>query len=311
MAKRRKKIGLPPGSVIFTGNRKVETAYIHYLQYDSDSFTDQSYDTKNDIIINESPDEKVDWYDIRGLHDTDLITALGKLFQIHPLIQEDVVDIYQRPKFEQYSSGNLFIIRAFHLDKNELKVRTEQVSLFFKTGLVISFQESDTDLFQPIRERIRTSAGRIRNKGADYLVYSLLDNTVDHYYYVLDSIGELIEKVEDDLLEDPDHTIKSRIHNLKKELLIVRKSILSLRESLSQFSKSDSQFIASDTILYIRDLYDHVVQLLDTVENYRDLLNGLQDLYLSEISFKMNKVMQILTIITTIFVPLSFLAGLY
>jgi len=309
--RKRKKIGLPPGSVIFTGSQKVEQVFIHYLQYDQEHLIEDSFDNHKSIIINPSPDEKVDWYDIRGLHDTQLIELLGKTFDIHTLVLEDIADTYQRPKFEEYVKGNFIVLRALAFDKEKLEIKTEQIALYFKKGFLISFQEDATDLFETVRKRVKSGRGRIRNRGADYLTYALLDNIVDNYYVVLDDVEQVIEILEDKLLTDPDDTIKQRIHHLKKELLVVRKSISPLREAIGQFSKSDSPLIEESSQMFVRDLYDHTVQIMDMVETYRDMLNSLQDLYLSEISLKMNQVMQVLAVITTIFVPLSFLAGLY
>lgn len=309
--KKRKKIGLPPGSIIFTGNQKVEKVFIHYLQYDPENLTEAAFDSHREVRFNPSLDETVDWYDIRGLHDTELIELLGKTFNIHTLVLEDVADTHQRPKFEEYANGNFIVLRALAFDKEKLEVKTEQVALYFRKGLLISFQEAATDLFQIVRHRIQTGRGRIKNRGADYLCYALLDNIVDNYYVVLDEVEEVIETLEDKLLADPDDTIKERIHHLKKELLVMRKSIAPLREAISQFSKSESLLIEDSSQMFVRDLYDHTIQIMDMVETYRDMLNSLQDLYLSEISLRMNQVMQVLAVITTIFVPLSFLAGLY
>lgn len=311
MKKHRKKIGLPPGSVVFTGSKKVEQIFVHYLQYDANDLTEKTFDNHEQIIVDDSPDEKVDWYDMRGLHDTQLIEFLGQKFKIHPLILEDIADIHQRPKFEEYDNGNFIIFKALRFDKENLKIQTEHVALYFCKGLIFTFQETASDLFSQIRQRIQNSHGRVRKRGADYLAYTLLDVIADQYFVVLEDVETVIEKLEDDLLHQPDNSIKERIHHLKKELLIVRKSIAPLREAVSRFVKSESNFIEDNTTLFIQDLYDHLIQIIDMVETYRDVLNGLQDLYLSEISFRMNQVMQVLTIITTIFVPLSFLAGLY
>ena len=309
--RRIKQSGLPPGSVIFTGHKKIDKVLIEYLQYDSASLSEKSLDNQENIIFYQSPDEQVDWYDIRGLHDTTLLESIGETFSIHPLVLEDIADINQRPKFEDYETGIFIIIRALEFDEKEFKIKTEQLALFFRKGLLFSFQERETDIFAPIRHRIKAKYGKIRSRGADYLAYALLDAVTDNYFHVLDKVEEVIEDIEDGLLNKPDNNLKSRIHNLKKELLIIRKSISPLREAISRFSKSENENIDESTLLYVRDLYDHTIQVMDMVENYRDVINGLQDLYISEISFKMNQVMQVLTVVTTIFVPLSFLTGLY
>ncbi|MEL6924989.1 MAG: magnesium/cobalt transporter CorA [Bacteroidota bacterium] len=310
MAKRN-KLGLVPGSVVYTGNQQVEKVLMHYLQYDEQHIEEHVFDSHQDATLHESADEEVDWYDLRGLHDTELLKVIGKQFTIHPLVMEDVADIYQRPKFEEYENGIFVIIRALYFDKTKVEIKTEQVAIFFNRGLLLSFQETDSDLFEEVRHRLQTGRGRIRKRGADYLCYALLDNIVDHYYVVFEEVEEVIENLEEQLLDQPDSSMKQRIHQLKKELLTARKSISPLREAVSRFSKSENELIQDNTTVFTRDLYDHTIQIMDMVESYRDMLNGLQDLYLSEISFRMNQVMQVLTIITTIFVPLSFLAGLY
>lgn len=307
----RKKSGMPPGSVVFVGNRKVEKIQIHYLQYDAEKISDEVFDNQNEVVFKPSLEENVDWYDVRGLHDTELIESLGKTFQIHSLVLEDVVHTYQRPKFEEYENGNFIVFRALRFDHEKMEVKTEQIAVFFRKGLLLSFQENETDLFESVRNRVNAGKGKVRQKGADYLVYALIDSVVDNYFLVLDEVQEYIEEIESKLLKTPEATNKEEIHFLKKELLTMRKSVAPLREAISRFSKSDSEFIEENTQMYIRDLYDHTIQITDLVETYRDVLNGLHDLYISEISMQMNKVMQVLTIITTIFVPLGFLAGLY
>ncbi len=306
----RKKAGAPPGSIIFTGSQKVEQVHVHYLQYNKQAISEAHWDKASTITFRSSEIEQIDWYDIRGLHDTQLIESLGSHFAIHNLILEDIVDINQRPKFEEYDNDIFIIIRALAWDKDGF-IKTEQVGIFFREGLVLSFQEDETDLFAAVRDRLLRARGRIREQKADYLGYALLDNIVDNYYVVLDELEVKIEQLEDAILTNPEQSVKAQIHLLKKELLTIRKSIAPLREAISRFTKSESPLIAERTKLFLRDLYDHTVQIMDTVETYRDLLNGVQDLYLSEISFKMNQVMQVLTVITSIFVPLSFLTGLY
>ena len=310
-AKPKRKIGLPPGAVIFTGDQKVEQVITHFLQYNSDTLIEKELNTKSGVELQPSAENLVDWYDIRGLHDTEYIQELGKMFDIHPLIQEDIADIHNRPKYEEYGNGIFVVLKALNFNQKTASIEMEQIGIYFTAGFVISFQETASDLFSLVRKRINSGRGRIREKGADYLAYALIDAIVDQYYVVVEMIESHIEGIEEDLLESSDHTIKERIHLQKRELLAMRKSLAPLREAISKFSKSDSNIIAESTSLFIMDLYDHTIQILDMVDSYRDALNGLQDLHLSEITFKMNQVMQVLTVITTIFVPLSFLTGLY
>jgi magnesium transporter len=311
MSNRRKKIGLAPGSVIFTGNRKVDKVFIHYMQYDEENIIEKEIDSHSKNILNASPIDKIDWYDVRGMHDTKLIELLGKTFSIHPIVLENIVDVHQRPKYEEYDKGNFITLRSLSFDKNEIEVKKEHVALYFNEGFIITFQETESDLFEAVRKRILSSSGRIRQRGSDYLAYALVDSIVDNYYIVLEEMEEVIENLEEKMLTGQDIKDKTKIHNLKKELLIIRKSIAPLREAIGQFSKTESIFVQNNSLVFIRDLYEHTVQIMDTIDSSRDILNGLQDLFISEISFKMNKVMQLLTLISVIFIPLTFLAGIY
>lgn len=313
MAKRikKRKAGLPPGSIIYTGSHKVDKVFLNYLKYDPEHLTEEVLDNHDQIILAESDDTFVDWYDVRGLQDIELIGAIGKIFKIHDLILEDTVDINQRPKYEDFPNGIFIIIKAISFDNERCEMEPEQVALYFRKGLIITFQENKTDLFSSIRERINLSNGKIRTNGADYLAYALIDSIVDNYFAVLDDIEDRIDNIEDKIANGNHDGIKEEIHHLKRSLIKVRKLVSPLREALSRFTKSDSPHIKESSLHYIRDVNDHTIQIMDMIDTYRDLLNGLQDLYLSEISMKMNQVMQVLTIITTIFVPLSFMAGLY
>lgn len=307
----KRKIGLPPGSVVFTGNQRVEKVQIHHLQYNSTEFEEKILKNHSEIIFNESQEGTIDWYDIRGIHDTTLIEKIGLAFGLHTLILEDIVDTQQRPKFEEYEKGVILILKALSFDATSKKIRIEQIALYFRKGLLLTFQEDHSDIFLAVRQRVYVGKGKIRRRESDYLAYALTDVLVDNYFYILERIEQEIEILEDNLLVTPDASSKEAIHHLRKEAIKIRKSIAPLREAISRFGKSESEFIADSTEIFIRDLHDHTIQIMDRIDTYRDLLNGLQDLYLSEISFKMNQVMQVLTIITTIFVPLSFLVGLY
>jgi len=306
----KRKIGLPPGSVIFIGDQRVEKVQLHHLQYNTVEFQEQLLDNQSKIIFQKS-EETIDWYDVRGIHDTTLIEQIGAAFGLHSLIVEDIVDTHQRPKFEEYEKGVILILKALNFDTVTKKIAIEQIGIYFRKGLLLTFQEDHSDIFLAVRQRIHVGKGKIRQREADYLAYALLDVLVDNYFYVLEQVEQEIETLEDNLLITPDASSKESIHYLKKEIIKIRKSVAPLREAISRFSKSESEFIEESTGVFIRDLHDHTIQVMDRIDTYRDILNGLQDLYLSEISFKMNQVMQVLTIITTIFVPLSFLTGLY
>jgi len=307
--RKRANTGLPPGSLVFTGQKRQETTSVTLMQYNQEGVIEEQ--TVIDRIPEPKTGEHLSWYDIRGLHDVELIKELGERYQVHPLVLEDIVDTKQRPKFEEYENGLFLIVQAMQFDTEQLEIKTEQVSIFLSDKLVLSFQEDDTDLFPSIRDRINSGRGKIKKRGADYLAYALVDNIVDDYYIVMDQLEEVLDLLEERILSNPGKNNKEKIHTLKLQSIYLRKMVTPLREAVSRFAKTESTFLAEGTNIFIRDLYDHCVQIIDTIESYRDVMSGLYDLYLSEISLKMNNVMQVLTIISTIFIPLTFLAGIY
>lgn len=276
---RHKKVGLPPGSVVFTGEQKVEETRVHFLQYTPDALEELKIDKLHELAPHIMDDHDVDWVDLCGLHDTALIEEIGKTFQIHSLILEDVADINQRPKYEEYDLGHFLLLHALSYDRENSKVHSEQVSFYFGKGFMVSFQETATDLFEGVRHRLRNKYGKIRNKKSDYLCYALADTIVDHYYVVMEEIADDIQDIEDMIMDDQHEHIKLRIHQLKKELIKIKKSISPLREAINHFSKSEGRAMEQTTVMYLRDLYDHIIFLMEMVETYRDVLHGLQDLY--------------------------------
>ncbi len=311
MSKQKKNTGLPPGSIVFTGKRKVEQVSIHYTEYNEQLLQERSLSSTRPNFVYKLNDHLVQWYDIKGLHDEGLIAKIGKTFQVNLLFLEDIVDTAQRPKFEETEQGFFLIAKSLTFSKEHHVIKPEQIGMYAGKGFALTFQETESDLFLKIRDRLRTHSSRIRKQGADYLVYSLLDWIVDNYFLVLEDIQSSIEQLEEEILQHPSPEHKSTIHQIRRSLIKTRKAIAPLREAISKFAKSDSELISQSTTHYLRDLQDHTIQLVDSIDTNREMLNSLQDLYLSEISFKMNQVMQVLTIITTIFVPLSFLVGLY
>ncbi len=304
-----KTFGLAPGTLVFTGKEKVDNPVVHHLQYNDDSIKETEY--LNEIIHAKKNDLTVDWYDMRGIHDTDAIQKIGVDLQIHPLFLEDVVDIHQRPKFEEYPKGILFLLKSFSYNTNTHSIHPEQISIYFDNHTLISFQEDETDVFKNVRQRLQLKKGKIRGTQTDYLAFALADEVIDNYFLILEKVTDEIQILENNILEGPSENLKFSIHHLRKQIILFRKHISPLREAVSRFSKSDNEFIYDSTLIFLRDLNDHTIQILDMVDSQRDILNGLQDLYLSEISNRMNQIMKVLTIITTIFVPLSFLAGIY
>ncbi len=300
-----------PGSVVFRGNKKVEKVQIHKLSYSASNLKESLLDNHSQLVLSESNEDTIDWYDIRGLHDIELIKAFGENFDIHPLILDEVTDTLRRPKFKEYKKGIFVIVRALTYNEEEREIQTEQVAIYLRKGLVISFQEGASDLFAPIRDRIQNAEGKVRNSAADYLCYALIDDIVDQYFVLLEDIEESINEIEEEIAAGTDEQSLEKIHGLKREMIKVKKNISPLREAISRFVRSENPIIKESSLPYIRDLNDHTIQVMDMVETYRDTMTGLQDLYMSTISYKINQVMKFLTIITTIFVPLSFLAALY
>ncbi len=309
LPKRPRKTGLPPGSLVFTGRKKVEETHVTLVQFNAEGQIFEQH--AKEKLPTPEEGSLVSWYDIRGLHNVELMQALGERFNIHPLVLEDVLNTQQRPKFEEHESGIFLTVQSLTFDREKLEVQMEQVSIYAGKGFVISFQEDEDDLFPAIRERIHSGRGKIKKRGADYLSYALADNVVDHYYLLLDQMEGVLDELEEEILSRPGRNSKEKIHGLKIESIMLRKMVSPLREAIGRFSKTDSPFVEETTRIFLRDLYDHTIQVMDTIDTYRDVMNGLYDLYLSEISFRMNNVIQLLTIISTIFIPLTFLAGIY
>jgi len=236
---------------------------------------------------------------------------LGKYFEVHPLVLEDIVNTGQRPKMEDFENYLFIVLKMFHYDEEADEIKTEQVSLVLGSNFVISFQEREGDVFHPIRERIRNAKGRIRKMAPDYLAYSLLDAIVDSYFIIMEKLGEEIENTEEKLVTNPTPATLQTIHNLKREMIFLRKSVWPLREVISALERGGSSLIQESTHIYLRDVYDHTIQVIDTIESFRDMVSGMLDIYLSSISNRMNEVMTVLTIIATIFIPLTFIAGIY
>lgn len=306
----QKKAGSPPGTLVHIGEKKAETVRITYIDYDDQSFQEKQVKNIEECFpFKDTP--TVTWINIDGIHDTDMIEKIGKHYNLHPLILEDILNTTQRPKFEDYDN-HLFIVLKMLMPAGEKQlIQFEQVSIVVGHKFVLSFQESIGDVFEPIRDRLRNSKGRIRKMDSDYLAYALLDAVVDGCFSVLETIGDTIESMEERLAKEPTEKILRQIHSLKREMIFLRKSIWPLRELISSLQRSESGLIAQSTDVFLRDVYDHTIQVIDTVESFRDIVSGMLDLYLSSISNKMNAVMKVLTIIATIFIPLTFIAGIY
>ncbi len=310
MKKRSKKAGLPPGTLIHIGERKTEEIKITIMDYDETQFQEKEAKTFEECFPYKGR-PTVTWINVDGIHQVQTLEKLGECFELHPLTLEDILNTDQRPKIEDFGEYMYVVLKMFSYDDKSNEILIEQVSLILGANFVLSFQENVGDVFNPIRERIRSGKGKIRKMGADYLVYALLDAIVDNYFIILEKIGEQIEFLEEKLVINPVPETLNIIHKLKKEMLFFRKSVWPLREVISVLERGESQFIKGSTKIFLRDVYDHNIQIIDTIETLREMLSGMLDIYLTGISNRLNAVMKVLTIIATIFMPLTFIAGVY
>jgi magnesium transporter len=305
--KQLRKAGASPGTLIHIGEQKVDETRMTLIDYDEEHLQERVLDSIEEAFpLKDLP--TVTWINIDGLHQLDIIEKVGQHFNIHPLVLEDIVNTGQRPKTEEFED---FILKMLHYNKNSEKIGSEQFSLVLGSNFLLSFQEIQGDVFKTVRERIRKPKSRIRKAGCDYLAYALIDAIVDHYYLILEKLGENIEALEEDLLENPSPETLQTLHEMKREMIYLRKQIWPIRELINSLVKGESSLINESTGLFFRDIYDHTIQIIDTIESYRDILSGMLDIYLSTLSNKMNEVMKVLTIIATIFIPITFVAGIY
>ena len=302
--------GLSPGTLVHVGEKLVDKVKITVIDYDTENFYEKEV-AAVDECFRFRETSTVTWINIDGIHDASVIEKLGSQFGIHPLILEDIMNTSQRPKLEDMGDSIYLVVKMIEFVPECPDVSIEQMSIVFGKNFVLSFQERPGDTFDPVRERIRKGKGRIRKMGPDYLAYALLDSVVDDYFVVLERLGEQVEDLEDALISDPKRETLNRIHRLKREMIFLRKSVWPLRELISRMERAESPLIKKTTGIFLRDVYDHTIQVIDNIETFRDMLSGMLDMYLSSVSNRMNEVMKFLTIIGTIFIPLTFLAGVY
>ncbi|UCH26106.1 MAG: magnesium/cobalt transporter CorA [Trueperaceae bacterium] len=306
---RASKAGLAPGSVVYTGEVEVETVTIELFRYDEGQLTEHQVSGLEQALALREPGQ-ISWYNITGLHETELIQAFGEAFGLHPLVREDIASVGQRPKVELFEAHLFIVLRMLSLTEDG-SPQSEQLSLVLGPDYVLTFQERPGDVFAPVRERLRRGKGRMRKLGADYLAYALIDVIVDSYFSVLEHYGDTLEELEEEILREPTPHSLERVNRLRRELLFLRKSIWPLRELMGTLQREESPVVSAVVVTFLRDAYDHSIQVIDTVETFREVLSGLHDFYLTSLSFKMNEVMKVLTIIATIFIPLGFLVGVY
>ena len=306
----KKQLGQIPGSVIYTGKKDSQKLFIEAFDYNKE-FCNEIELNSIEEAFSFGLDNTITWINVNGLNHVKEIEALGANYKLHPLVMEDVVNISQRPKIDEYEDYIFIVLKMLYYDSSSTIV-SEQVSFVLGSNYIITFQEAEGDVFDSVRERIRQGRGRVRNMKADYLLYVLMDAIVDNYFHILEVLGDKIEDFETKLFDgDITEDASKEIQNLKREVLRVRRAIFPLREIVNRIEKNENTLIQNKTITYYRDIYDHLIQVSENIDIYREMTWGLMDMYMTTISNKMNEVMKVLTIMASIFIPLTFIAGIY
>ena len=308
---RKKAPGSPPGTLVYEGEERPQPVHIQVYDYGPEELVEEEVEQLERLAtFRHSP--STTWVNVDGVHDVAIVEIIGRLFDIHPLTLEDIVSPDQRPKVEEYPNYTYVVVQMMHYDHERLELITEQVSLIVKEGLVISFQESiEGDVFDPIRQRLREGSGSIRTRGADYLLYALIDVIVDYYMVVLEGMGEHIEDLEDAVLSDPSPQMVQRISGIRRKATHLRKTIWPLRDAVLALERSERSYMSKEHRVFFRDVYDHTVRTIEIIESAREVLATVTDLHVSALSFRMNEIMKVLAIIATFFLPLTFIAGVY
>lgn len=308
MNKKNSNIGLPPGTLVYNGKVTSERVKITLIEYNETEFFEKEFFDLSECMSHVKPN-MVKWINIEGIHRTELIETIGKNYDIHPLTMEDIVHVDQRSKYEEFDNYVLSIMKMISFDT---EIHAEQLSLILLDQTVLSFQEPHGgDAFDIIRNRLRQSKGRVRRMGADYLFYALIDAVVDSYFHIIEKIGDAVEEIEEEIMNNAQKNSLIKLYELKRELIFLRKQVWPMRDMINNMIRSESDFITKNTHIFLRDLLDHSTRIIDTVETYRDLLSGIMDVYLSNNSNRMNEVMKVLTIMSSIFIPVTFVAGVY
>lgn len=306
----RKPAGSAPGTISYVGKERSAPVAITRLRYGVDGAEEPCAVAVAECVP-ESVPGRVTWYTVDGVHDVDMLRAIGESFALHPLVLEDVANTSQRPKIEEFDDYVFVALKMITYNSTSSSIDAEHCSIIFGRGWALSFLEDAGDVFDPVRQRIRGGKGRIRRMKADYLAYALIDTVVDGYFSVLEQVGEHIERVEEEVVNDAKPSTLKAVHKLKRELIFLRRSVWPIREVANSLIRDETDLVAEETRIFLRDLYDHAVHTIDTVETQRDIVSGMLDVYLSSISNRMNEVMKVLTVMSTIFIPLTFLAGIY
>ena len=306
----QQKTGQPPGKLIYIGDASDAPVHISVFDYDTDHFEEKTFTNPEDCFKYKNTLTST-WINIDGVHRTDLVEKVGKHYGINTLVLEDVVNTNSRPKIDDFKEYVFVILKMLSYDRVNSSMKIEQVSLIIGKNFIISFQEDSSDLFDGIRARLRDPDSRTRRLGIDYLAYCLMDRIVDEYFLIIEAMGDELEKMEDEVSGNPSKEFLTRFNDLKHDSVYLRKSVWPLREVINYLLRNEVSLIKQEVLPYFRDLYDHTIQVIDTTETYRDLFSDMMDLYLSRLSLRMNEVMKVLTVISTIFIPLTFIVGVY
>ncbi len=306
----KRRVGLSPGSLVHVGNIKSMQTRFDLIRYKNDLFEEEQ-NVSIDSIPEKLKEDVYTWIRITGLQDTLNINKLAGLFTIHPLIIEDILNTVQRPKVEFLENAIFLTLKTLHINIDDKSLQSDQVSLMLFEKVILSFHENDLPLYEPVIERLKLPEGRLRNRGVDYLFYALTDVIVDNYYITIEATGDFIDDLEDEIFTEKSTEALESIQAVKKDLLFIKKSVYPLREALSTLIKTETKLIDPQQNRYLTDVYDHLIQIYENIESLRDLNAGLKDIYLTTLSNRMNQIMKVLTIISTIFIPLTFIVGLY
>ena len=307
---REKSDGKSPGSLIFIGDQKVDSISIRLIDYDSVSLTEKELkDIHAESHLKNTP--TVTWININGLHDIDMIKDIGQVFELHPLVMEDILNTGQRPKLEEFDDYIFIVLKMVRFDKETETILNEQLSMILGKQFLLTFQEQPREIFEPVRERIKKQMSRIRKTGTDYLAYALMDTVVDNYIFSIEILGEKIEDLEEDILNNPDTDVMEKINSFKREINYMRKSIRPAKDAICRISRLDSEIIQEHTLPFLKDLEGLTSQATEAIDIYRDLLTDQLNIYNSVMANKMNDIMKVLTIFAAIFIPLTFIAGIY
>lgn len=308
MTAKTQNIGAPPGTLFYNGEKRSDRIKITLIEYNESEYFEEEYYDLSDCLQHVKPN-MVKWINVDGIHKTEVIEAIGKLYNIHALTLEDIVHVDQRPKYEDYEH---YVFAVMKMISYTTEVKSEQLAIILLENTVISFQEPNGgDAFDIIRTRLRTAKGRVRKLGADYLAYALMDAVVDCYFTAIEKIGDKIEEIEEEIIGNSDNKTLLELYHLKREMIYLRKQVWPMRDMINNMIRSETELIKTSSDIYLRDLSDHVTRIIDTVETYRDLLSGIMDIYLSTNANKMNEVMKVLTIMSSVFIPVTFIAGVY